>query len=309
MSKRLILISIVGIVLIGGAYWYTNWYKQPSPAPAPPPARQVARPRPPQPPTPATRPQVQPRPAKPPVASTSATGTPGEQAVAPPTPSKETVPAVTPPERPVAAQRPAPLKVEGPQAPSKVTKPTVAPRESPKPASPPAKMERPTPKEMARATEPAVKPEMQYSVQVASLVVERNAISLKQQLEKLGYSPTIEKTTAPITRHRVYAGEFSSRDEAEEIARKLGVDGFPSNMVETGQTRFALEVGWSFHLNEALDLARNLQKHNYTSKIVSKVSPTPVHVVRVGEYENRSEAARASENLKTKGFAPLVVRN
>ncbi|MFQ5802763.1 MAG: SPOR domain-containing protein [Candidatus Methylomirabilales bacterium] len=295
MSKRLIIISVAGLVLIGGAYWYTNWHNQPSRTPPPPrprPVRQVAKPRPPRPPTAATRLQVKPKPARLPVASPRVAGPRAKQS---PTPA--------------AKQLPAPLKVEGPKVPSKVAKPVVTPRESLKPVSPPAQVERPTPKRLARATEPTAKPEKRYSVQVASLVIERNALALKKQLEKLGYSPTIEKTTAPIKRHRVYAGEFSSRDAAEQTARRLGVDGFSSNMVETEQRKFALEVGWSFSLNGALDLAHGLQKKNYASRIVSHVSPTPVHVVRVGSYKDRSDAVRAIEALKTKGFAPLIVRN
>lgn len=307
MSKRLIIISVAGLVLIGGAYWYTNWYKQPSQTPPPPrprPERQVAKPRPPQPPTAAKRLQVKPKAARLPVAS-SATGPTQKQAV----PPKVAGPRAKESPKPAAKQLPAPLKVEGPKAPSKVAKPVATPRKSPKTAPPRAQVDQPTPKRLARASESTAKPEKRYGVQVASLVIERNALSLKKRLEKLGYNPTIEKTTAPIKRHRVYAGEFNSRDAAEKTARRLGVDGFPSNMVETEQRKFALEVGWSFSLNEALDLAYGLQKKNYASKIVSNVSPTPVHVVRVGAYKNRSDAVRASEALKTKGFAPLIVRN
>lgn len=293
MSKRLIIISVAGIVLIGGAYWYTNWYNQPSrtpPQPSPP-VRQVARPRPPQPPTPAPRPQMQPKPVTPPVAS-SATGRGQKQAAVPPkggTPSKVARPAPTPREspKPLTKQAPARHTVQGHKPPP----------------------EKPAPQRLAMAAKPTVEPEKPYSVQVASLVIERNAFSLKKRLEKLGYRPSIEKTTAPITRHRVYAGEFSSREEAELTARRLGVDGFASNLVTTEKRKFALEVGWSYNLNEALDLAHSLHKKNYTSKIVSKKSPTSVHVVRVGAYEDRSDAVRASEVLKTKGFAPLVVRN
>lgn len=295
MSKRLILISIVGIVLVGGAYGYLNYYK-PSQTPAPPPprpAQRVATPRPPQPQRPATPPQVQPEPVDP-LVSPSVPGTTGEQPESP---------------KPVVTETPAPLKLEGPQAPPKVTQPDVASPESPEPASPRAQEKQPEPTLMARATEPTVKPERPYRVQVASLVVEQNAISLKERLEKLGYTPTILRTTAPITRHRVYAGEFRNRDEAKETARRLGVDGFPTNMVVTGEREFALEVGWSFNLDGALDLARSLQQKQYRSKIVSQVGPTPVHVVRVGAYEDRSDAVRTSEALKAKGFSPLIVRD
>lgn len=308
MSKRLIIISVAGLVLIGGAYWYTNWHKQPLQTPQPPrprPVRQVAKPRTPQPPTAAKRVQVKPETARLPVAS-SATGPTQKQAAVPP---KVAGPGAKESPKPTPKQLPAPLKVEGPKAPSRVAKPVPTPQKSPKTAPPRAQVDQPTPKRLARVSEPTAKPEKWYSIQVASLVIERNALSLKKRLEKLGYSPTIEKTTAPIKRHRVYAGEFSSRDAAEQTARRLSVDGFPSNMVETGQRKFALEVGWSFSLNEALDLAHGLHKKNYASKIVSNASPTPVHVVRVGNYKDRSDAVRASETLKAKGFAPLIVRN
>ena len=194
------------------------------------------------------------------------------------------------------------------EVPSKVAKPTVTPRESPKPASPPSKMEKPAPKRSAKAPEPKVKPEKRYRVQVASLVIERNALSLKNHLEKLGYTPLIRRTTAPIARHRVYVGEFGSREEAERTARRLNVDGFPSNLVESEDGMFRLEVGSYYNLNKAIDLAHTLQEKKYTPKIDSKAVPTPVHQVRVGKFGSRAEALKALEALKRQGFTPLIVR-
>ena len=194
------------------------------------------------------------------------------------------------------------------EVPSKVAKPTVTPRESPKPASPPSKMEKPAPKRSAKAPEPKVKPEKRYRVQVASLVIERNALSLKNHLEKLGYTPLIRRTTAPIARHRVYVGEFGSREEAERTARRLNIDGFSSNLVESEDGMFRLEVGSYYNLNKAIDLAHTLQEKKYTPKIDSKAVPTPVHQVRVGKFGSRAEALKALEALKRQGFTPLIVR-
>lgn len=206
---------------------------------------------------------------------------------------------------------PAPPTVTG--RPKEETPPVVAgplevPQASPKPPRVPPAAEKPASKPMAKMTEPEIKREKRYTLQVATLVVERNALTLKERLEGLGYTPVIRMTTVPITRHRVYAGEFGSREEAEQTAQRLNVDGFPSNLVGIEGGKFRLEVGSSFHLNEAIELARSLKKKNYTSKIDSETAPTPVHQVRIGEYENRAEAQKAVEALKKEGFTPLIVR-
>ncbi len=206
---------------------------------------------------------------------------------------------------------PAPPTVTGrpkEEAPPVVAGPPKVPQASPKPPRVPPVAEKPAPKPMAKVTEPEIKREKRFSLQVATLVLKRNALALKTRLEQLGFRPIIRTTIAPITRHRVYAGEFRSREEAERTAHRLNVDGFPSNLVEIEGGTFRLEVGSSFHLNEAIDLARSLRKKNYTSKIDSETAPTPVHQVRIGEYENRAEAQKAVEALKKEGFTPLMVR-
>ncbi len=216
------------------------------------------------------------------------------------------------PPPPAQLKRPQPPQPKG-QGPKvevapKVAKPAVIPRESFKPASIPAQVKKPAQKRIAKATEPKVKPEKRYRIQVASLVIERNALFLRNHLEKLGYTPVIRRTMAPITRHRVYVGEFGTREEAERTARRLNVDGFPSNLVQGGDGKFRLQVGSYYNLNKAIDLAHTLQEKKYTPKIDSKAVPTPVHQVRVGEYESRTEALKALEALKRQGFTPLIVR-
>jgi cell division protein FtsN len=207
--------------------------------------------------------------------------------------------ATTPPEAKVPPEAKAPPEATAP--------PETPPSVSRRPA-PPRVTEKPAAKPMAAVTEPEVKREKKYTVQVAALVVERNAVALKARLEELGFSPIIHTMTAPMTRHRVYGGEFESREEAEQTARRLKVDRFPSNVVETEGGKFGVEVGSFIDLNEAIDLAHDLQKKNYAPKIVSKAAPTPVHAVRVGEYENRSEAVEVFEALKRQGFTPIIAR-
>lgn len=276
-AKRLLIIGLLGIILAGALYVYKSFFIAVPPPPPPPLALKQNR--------------VQPPPAsvKPPEVN--------QESVKPPVPPMPVSPPVVKPEAvepPVAVRTAAPEK-EGEKA---------------APTSPPAaaEVEKPIPKAVAKVAKPEITREEPYALQVASLVVEGNVLSLKKRLEALGYRPDVRKVTARITLHRVYGAEFDSREEAEETARRLNVDGVPSTLVEVEGGKFGVEIGSSFQLNEAIDLARTLQKRNYTPKIVSEASSTTVHQIRVGAYENRAEAQKALEALKKQGFAPLIVK-
>ena len=169
-------------------------------------------------------------------------------------------------------------------------------------------IEKPPPKLMAKTTEPEVTQDGRYTLQVASLVLKRNALALKTRLERLGFHPIVRLTTTPISRHQVYGGQFSSRKEAEMFAERLSRDGFPAKLVELDDGRVGLEVESYFTLNEAIDLAHRLQEQDYTPKIVSRAVPTPVHQVRVGRYHSRADALEALEQLKREGLTPIIVR-
>ncbi len=302
-AKRLLIIGILGIVLAGALFLYKSYIIE-APAPPPPPlALREKRVQPP--PTSVQAPQVKPermkKPAVPLMRSTPPAMKPKtvDPPVASRTPAPEKARATAVPPRP---------KREPVALPLRVAKPAESPRAIPEPPPAETKPEKPIPKTVAKVTKPEIEVEKRYALQVASLVVEGNVRSLKKRLEKLGYRPVIRKITAPIKHHRVYAGEFTNREEAEQTARRLNVDGVPSNLVEIEGGKFRLEVGSSFRLNEAIDLARSLQEKNYTPKIMSEVSYTTVHQIRVGAYANRGDARKALEVLKKKGFAPLVVK-
>lgn len=292
MRQRLVIILGVGIIIIGAVYWYTS-----RPSEAPPPRRpalprRVQRPRPPKPLTPIKPPERKPEIAKPPVV------------VEPPGPEEKQ--AAVPPGVPAPKEQ-APPEAP-PEVPPKVAKPAEPPPEIPRPAETRPEPEKPAPKPVAKTTVPVREPSRPYRVQVASLVFKRNALSLKRRLEKLGYRPTIKKMTASIARHRVYTGAFSSRGEAESTTRRLSTDGFSPRRVQNEWGMSVVEVGWSLNQNDAIDLAHRLQQKDYTSRIISKPTPTPVYVVRVGPYEKKSEALRVLKALRQKGLAPLIVR-
>ena len=137
--------------------------------------------------------------------------------------------------------------------------------------------------------------------------MERNAEALKRKLDAAGYPAVIRKGTAYVTKQIVTVGEPTGKREAEDLSRRLNVDGFPSQLLTVGG-KYAPQIGAFFTLDEAIDLARELQKKNYPPKITSKLATAVVFQVRHEKFSSRAAAVRRGEELKGKGFSFLVVR-
>jgi cell division septation protein DedD len=105
----------------------------------------------------------------------------------------------------------------------------------------------------------------------------------------------------------VYGGEFGRREEAEMNARRLNVDGFASNLVETKEKTYRVDVGWYFSLKKATDLANLLKAKHYNPTIVSEAAPTSIHQVWVGQYADREEALKVVRSLEKEGLAPRIM--
>jgi cell division septation protein DedD len=140
------------------------------------------------------------------------------------------------------------------------------------------------------------------------MVVEENAKSLKRKLDESGYPSTIRQGTLSGTKHVVTVGEPSGKREAEDLARRLNVEGFPSQLLAVGG-KYTPQIGASFNLDEAIDLARELQKKNYRPKITSGQATAVLFQVRHGAFDTRGAAVKRSEELKAKGFNVTIVRN
>lgn len=154
----------------------------------------------------------------------------------------------------------------------------------------------------------SVKLQGAYSLQVGAMTEEENTKALKQQLEQLGYPARIRKGSILVTKHIVYTGGSPSEEEAQGLARKLNVDGFPSQVVLAGD-HFLVQVGTFFDLNGAIDLAHELQKRNYTPKIVSSRVNTTIYRVQIGPFKSRAEALRAGKELEEKGLNSFIVKD
>lgn len=295
-AKRLAIIGGVAIVLVGAVYLYTRYF---SAVPPPPPRAATTA-------TPATIPtspliapsqskQVEPEPQAPQVEiATPKPTTP------PPMAAQTEIPPMSP--RPTAGPSES-IKsggegVEERPPRSETGLPVTKPLAPPRPEKPFRSL---SPTDSTGGKRP-------FTLQVASLVIRENALALEKRLGDLGYTPVVRAKTAPISQHRVYGGEFNSRQEAERTARRLNVDGFPSKLVEGEDGKFRLEIGSYYVLNKAIDLAHALQEKRYTPKIHSQTVPSPVYQVQVGGYDSRVEAAKALEALKKQGFTPIVVR-
>jgi len=228
-------------------------------------------------------------PPPPPPRPRPVTPAPPAKAPTPPAPTKEAAPAPAAPAKP-------PVKEEAKPAPppAKVA------------AAPPAKAEAKAPEKAPPRPAPKAAP-ASYSLQVGAMVMEENAEALKQKLAASGFPAAIRKGTAFVGRQIVTVGEPTERREAEELARRLNVDGFPSQLIAVGG-KYTPQIAAFFNLDEAIDLARELQKKNYPPKITSKPANTVVYQVRHGKFDSRAAAVRRGEELKSKGFNFLVVR-
>lgn len=281
-SRRPLILLLILILLGGGFLAYKLFLQAPAPPPAPVVARPAAPPASPAAPAPAPAPAPV---AKAPVAAST------------PTPA----PAPTPPPAPIP---PAPSKVELPAQP---VAPPAPPAKAPAvPAPGKAEPAKPAPAKKAPAaeTKPAEKataPKGTFSLQVGAMVVRDNAEALKRKFDQNGYPASIREGKANVSKQVVTVGEPGTKAEAEELARRLTVDGFPSQVV-TISGKYTPQVGAFFNQDEAIDLARDLQKKNFAPKITARPANTVVYQVRHGRFSSRSAAVKRGEELKAKGY-------
>ena len=150
-------------------------------------------------------------------------------------------------------------------------------------------------------------PRKRFSIQVGAMAYEANARALRQRLEKLGYPSTIRKGRASIVQHVVLVGTPSNRSEVDALTERLKLEGI-SAVVGESDDGYRVEAGKSMHVDEAIDLARDLQKKGVTTKIAQETVATTLYLVRVGEFMSRSEARQTGQELRQKGFSVLVVK-
>lgn len=279
--RRILIILGIGVILGGGWYLAQPLFFAPQPSP----------------PTP-VRPRVTPPPI-PPAAAPAPVAPIKEAAPTPIAPTKQPV-------KPAAKPEPAPPSEKAPPAgPPAAAKSESAKVATPEKATSPAKAGAKQAKK--RVAKPAPAAVARYSLQVGAMVLEENAETLKRKLSASGFPAVIRKGNAPVKKQVVTVGEPTGKAQAEELSRRLNVDGFPSQLLAVGG-KYTPQIGAFFNLDEAIDLARELQKKNYPPKITSKPATTVVYQVRHGKFNSRAAAVRRGEELKKKGFNFLVVR-
>jgi len=180
--------------------------------------------------------------------------------------------------------------------------------EKPEAPSPKAEEKREVPPPPASKTVTTSTVGPRYTLQVGAMLQRRHATDLQRRLERLGYSARVRKAVSPKTRYTVYIGEVSSIHEAEAVVQRLQREGFPAKVVST-QGGFLAGVGDFFALDEAIDLAHELQKKRHTPKIVDRQVLTTFHRVLVGSFDNKADALKLGRELKARGFDNFIVKD
>jgi cell division protein FtsN len=143
---------------------------------------------------------------------------------------------------------------------------------------------------------------------MGAMLNEANAEKLKQRLEQLGYPVTVRKGVANVRRHMVTVGDFPERAGAEDLAKRLTAQGMRGRAIQAGG-RYVVEAGSFASEDDAIDLARALQKLNHQARIQDVQQNSTLYLVRVGSYGSRDEARAKGSELEGKGFRYFIVKN
>ena len=146
-----------------------------------------------------------------------------------------------------------------------------------------------------------------FSVQVGAMAQEANAQTLSQKLEKLGYAVTIRKGRTSASQHVVLVAAPGERSEADALVERLKAEGVLA-VVGESDGGYRVEAGRSAVLDEAIDIAHELQKKGFTPKIASETAAATLYLVRVGQFASRGEASKRAKELREKGFPALIVK-
>jgi len=146
-----------------------------------------------------------------------------------------------------------------------------------------------------------------FAVQVGAMAKEANALALVKALQEAGYASTIRRGGGSVTQHVVLVATPADRAEADGVLERLRAEGV-SGRVSESEGRYRVEAGRSTALDEAIDLARDLQGKGFTTKIDSKTVGATLYLVRVGNLMSLSDARRTGQKLREKGFPVLIVK-
>jgi cell division septation protein DedD len=136
---------------------------------------------------------------------------------------------------------------------------------------------------------------------------EANALALLKRLQEAGYRSTIQKGGGSVTRHVVLVGTPADEAGAEAVLARLRAAGIPGRVARS-EGAYQIEAGSSIALDEAIDLARDLQGKGFTTKIDSKTVGATLYQVRVERLMSLADARRTSRELREKGFPVLIVK-
>lgn len=149
--------------------------------------------------------------------------------------------------------------------------------------------------------------EGRFAVQVGAMAKEANALALLKRLQEAGYRSTIQKGGGSVTRHVVLVGTPADEAGAEAVLARLRAAGIPGRVARS-EGAYQIEAGSSIALDEAIDLARDLQGKGFTTKIDSKTVGATLYQVRVERLMSLADARRTSRELREKGFPVLIVK-
>jgi cell division septation protein DedD len=209
------------------------------------------------------------------------------------------------PVEPPAAGQPAPEAAEA-KPPAKPEPEVTA--ETGKPEAPETVQEATKPPAEVAAVGTAAPAGGRYSVQVGAFILEASVRELEKKLTSLGYETFRKEGSTKVLMNMLTVGPFPSVEKAREAVADLREAGIESNLVRRSGGGAVVNAG-SYLLDEnANNIERKIRSIGYPVTLSKKEARLPMTFVRVGRFEEISDANGLRDELKEKGQDAIVVK-
>jgi cell division septation protein DedD len=154
---------------------------------------------------------------------------------------------------------------------------------------------------------PAPKRMRLYTVQVRATLDGVEAQQLRDRLRDQGFSSWISQGKAKRRRYAVEVGRFDSIGKGAPHSSQLKFHGFDNRVAYIDGGKVTLRLGSFVRRDEATALAERAAGSGFPARVEDRSEPAPLFMVRVGRFDDKTEAVAADERLRGVGVATLGV--
>jgi cell division septation protein DedD len=147
-----------------------------------------------------------------------------------------------------------------------------------------------------------------YSVQTGAFILEASVREQEKKLASLGYETFRKEGSTTALMNTLTVGPFSDIEEARKAVSEIRDAGIDSNLVRQAGGEAIVNAG-SYLLDEnANRIEGKIRSMGYPVALTKKQARLPMTFLRIGRFEEISEASGLKDELKEKGLDAIVVK-